>query len=514
MGLSARHVGELVAELEPLVRGAEVRGAQALPPRDLLLAIRPRDPALGELLRVRFSADPAAARLHLVIAPVERHEGPANPFFARVDEALAGSTWHALEQVQTDRVVRAAFRRDGQPCAGLIAELTGRHANLILLDAAGRVRACLVPPAPGSAAAGRLAPGTGYAVPPGRRAAGADPGPSLDEAFPAAPVSGRASALAPRSASVELALGASTAQRFEEEQRTELVRRLERRLASARALAAGLEERRAACDEAERVRMDGELLLAHLGSIARGAAEVELPDAFTPDSPPRRVALDPGLTPRRNAEKLFARYKKLVRTLERLPGELALAAQEIERAEQWLARAHTEPPAELEAEAIAAGVLAPQPPAKRRPEAPAVRLPYLRFVALKGSEIRVGRSARDNDRLTFREARGNDLWLHTADSPGSHVVLRLEKGAEPDAEETLDAAHLAAHFSPLRGAPRVDVHVARQKEVHKPRKAPAGLVTLSGGKVLRLRVEPERLARVLATRRGTPGREQGRDDGS
>ncbi|NOT32359.1 MAG: hypothetical protein HOP15_18085, partial [Planctomycetes bacterium] len=92
------------------------------------------------------------------------------------------------------------------------------------------------------------------------------------------------------------------------------------------------------------------------------------------------------------------------------------------------------------------------------------------------------------------------LWLHTANAPGSHVVLRLEKGAEPDGEELLDAAHLAAHFSPLRGEPRVDVHVARQKEVHKPRKAPAGLVTLSGGKLIRLRLEPERLARLLETR--------------
>jgi hypothetical protein len=57
----------------------------------------------------------------------------------------------------------------------------------------------------------------------------------------------------------------------------------------------------------------------------------------------------------------------------------------------------------------------------------------------------------------------------------------------------------------------VDVHVARQKEVHKPRKAPAGLVTLSGGKVLRLRVEPARLARLLASRRGTGA---GADDAS
>src|SRR5262245_39192973 len=394
MGLSARHVGELVAELVPLVRGSVVRGVQPLPPRDLLLAIRPRDPALGELLRLRFSADPEAARLHLVIAPVKRHEGPADPFFARVEEALAESEWHALEQVQADRVVRASFRRDGKPSAALVAELTGRHANLVLLDGGGRVQACLVPAAPGTGAAARLARDAVYALPPGRRAAGAEPGAPLAEVFPEA-TSGRASALAPLSARVERALGTSAEERYQEELRGELVRRLERRLASARALVAGLGERRAACDEAERIRMDGELVLAHLGSIARGAAEVEVPDSFAPDSPPRRIALDPGLSPRRNAEKLFARYKKLVRTLEHLPGELALAAQEVERAEEWLARAASEPPAELEAAAIDAGVLAPKPAPKRRPGTTAPRLSYLRFVGLKGSEIRVGRSARD-----------------------------------------------------------------------------------------------------------------------
>src|SRR5512145_2201554 len=99
MGLSARHVGELVRELEPLVLGAEVRSVQPLPPRDLLLALRPRASELGELLRVRLSADPEGARVHLQIAPVKRHEGPSDPFFARAEGALAESEWHALEQV-------------------------------------------------------------------------------------------------------------------------------------------------------------------------------------------------------------------------------------------------------------------------------------------------------------------------------------------------------------------------------------------------------------------------------
>lgn len=508
MGLSARHVGELVAELAPLLRGAEVLGVQPQPPRDLLLALRPAEPdhapGSGAPLRLRLSVDPEAPRLHLQIGPVRRHEGSADPFFARLEAALAGTRLHGLEAVQGDRVVRLAFRRDGQPAAQLVAELTGRHGNLVRLDASGRVVECLVPPAEASAAAARLAAGAAYSVPPGRTSA--PPGPDLVEVFPEAPSSGPASRLAPLSARVEQALGSTTEQRLEDERRRELLRRLERRLAGARAQVAGLEARQRSCEEAERLRQDGELLLAHLASVPRGVDSVELPDAFAPDSPPRRIALDPGLNARRNAEKLFARYKKLVRTREHLPVELEHATEACRIAEAWIARAHLEDPVALETEALEAGLLTPPKEPRQKARKPEPRLPYLRFRGLKGGEIRVGRNARDNDRLTFREARGNDLWLHTADTPGSHVVLRLERGAEPDPEELLDAAHLAVHFSPLRDAPRADVHVARQKEVHKPRKAPAGLVTLSGGRVIRLRVEPARLARLLDSRAGpAPG---------
>jgi predicted ribosome quality control (RQC) complex YloA/Tae2 family protein len=507
VGLSAGHVGELVRELTPLVERAEVREVLALPPRDLVLVLAPEDAARAPVLRLRLSADPEHARLHLQIAPVKRHEGPSDPFFARVRDALAGCTLHALAQTRADRVVRLAFRRDGQPAAELVGELTGRHANLVLLDGAGRVLARLVEPPARSAE--RLAPRAAYAPPPPpQRPGDARPAePALAERFPPATDAGPSARLAPLSARVEAALGTLSDARFAEEARRELERRLERRRVSARGLVQGLEQRAAAAAAAERVRMDADLLLAHLASVPRGAREVEVPDSFTDGSPPRRIALDPGIAPRRNAEKLFARYKKLVRTLARLPEELRIARENAAALEALLARLPAADPGALEAEAVAAGLLQPAQEAPRagKPVRPEPRLPYLRFRGLRGSEIRVGRNARDNDQLTFRAARGNDLWLHTADSPGSHVVLPLAKGAEPDPEELLDAAHLAVHFSPRRGAPRADVHVARRKEVHKPRKAPAGLVTLSGGKTMRLRVEPARLERLLSARHGASG---------
>ena len=90
------------------------------------------------------------------------------------------------------------------------------------------------------------------------------------------------------------------------------------------------------------------------------------------------------------------------------------------------------------------------------------------------------------------------MWLHTADSPGSHVVLCLAGAPEPNPEDLLDAATLALHYSPQRGARKADIHIARGKEVHKPRGAKPGLVTLSGGRTLHLAFEAERLRAITS----------------
>jgi predicted ribosome quality control (RQC) complex YloA/Tae2 family protein len=113
--------------------------------------------------------------------------------------------------------------------------------------------------------------------------------------------------------------------------------------------------------------------------------------------------------------------------------------------------------------------------------------------------VRVGRGARDNDALV-KDARGNDLWLHARGAVGAHVVIpsSADKGGF-DGELVLDAAHLAAHFSSLRGAPRVDVQHTRVKNVRKPGPgAPAGLVLVSQETVLHVRVDEPRLAALLA----------------
>jgi predicted ribosome quality control (RQC) complex YloA/Tae2 family protein len=113
--------------------------------------------------------------------------------------------------------------------------------------------------------------------------------------------------------------------------------------------------------------------------------------------------------------------------------------------------------------------------------------------------IWVGRNARDNDTLTFRFARGNDLWLHARGQTGSHVVVPGTGEAGPDGETLLDAAELAAHFSAARGEAFVEVASTRCKYVRKAKGAAPGAVTFSQERTIGLRHEPERLTRLLAS---------------
>jgi predicted ribosome quality control (RQC) complex YloA/Tae2 family protein len=487
-----------VRELAPLLERARVRDVHALPPSDLLLVLEPERGA--RILRLCLSADPLAPRLHLQHQRIELHAGPLGPFFRRLVEELPGAELRALEQLRGDRIVRLEFR-EGKLAAprALLLELVGRHANFAWLDGSDVVLEVLAP-------AVRLAPGKPWVPPPGSapKAAAA----ALADFLPAPEADPQSCAgLAPLSWRVECALGAQARTGRDEAQRRTLVERVARKLDRARGLLAGLEKRRAAAAEAGRAREEGELLKANLAQLARGMKEIEVEDFLAEGAPRRRIALDPKLSGQENLQLAFERARKLERGAAAVESEIALAAERVAALEALATEARSSAdPAALDEAAVERGLLDPRQQAdpRKRPAAPAARLPYRSFAGASGSEIRVGRSAADNDELSFRQSRGNDVWLHTADAPGSHVVLRLESRGEPDPEELLDAAHLALHFSPLRGARRGRIHVARCKEVHKPRGAKPGLVQLSGGRTIDLRVQPERLERLLGTRRGPP----------
>jgi predicted ribosome quality control (RQC) complex YloA/Tae2 family protein len=124
-------------------------------------------------------------------------------------------------------------------------------------------------------------------------------------------------------------------------------------------------------------------------------------------------------------------------------------------------------------------------------------LAHRTFEAQSG-RILVGRGAAHNDALTFRVAKPHHLWMHARGVAGAHVIVPLPRDRSCPPDLLIDAAHLAAHFSDARGEAVVEIAHAPRKWVRKPRGAPPGLVVVDREKVLVLRVEPDRLARLLA----------------
>ena len=111
-----------------------------------------------------------------------------------------------------------------------------------------------------------------------------------------------------------------------------------------------------------------------------------------------------------------------------------------------------------------------------------------RYLSSDGYEVIIGRTARDNDKLTFREARPNDLWLHAGDYPGSHVIVRNSSRKEIPHRTIVEAAQLAAKFSQASKDAKVNIHYTQRKFLSKPKGAAPGLVRLS--KFRSITVEP------------------------
>ena len=123
--------------------------------------------------------------------------------------------------------------------------------------------------------------------------------------------------------------------------------------------------------------------------------------------------------------------------------------------------------------------------------------PFLEFISRSGKKILVGRNAGENEELSTKIARGNDMWFHVESGSGSHVILRYEKRGSFDTEDIMDAAVLALYFSKLRKEEKGDVVYTYCKYVKKPKNSKAGAVTYHNNKTRFISLDREVLNRLL-----------------
>jgi predicted ribosome quality control (RQC) complex YloA/Tae2 family protein len=246
----------------------------------------------------------------------------------------------------------------------------------------------------------------------------------------------------------------------------------------------------------ERDRRFGELLLANLHQAERRSGGFLVTDYFDPEQRRIEIPAEPRLTALQAANSYFEHYRKSKRKSEALIHQRADLDQELARLDEAtkLLDAALIPD---DLGALAEEILGHPLDQSNQAPAPAKldKIPGVyRFQSSEQHEIWVGRSAEANQRLTFKLARPHDIWLHTADYPGSHVVLRKAKGEPIPFRSLIEAAELAAFFSQARQAAKVVVNYTERKYVYKIPGAAPGLVRLADFKSMT--VEP----RVQATR--------------
>lgn len=479
LALTAEEIAAVVADLEPRLVGAQIQRVWQSGPETLVVA------AYGPagLVHPLLCCTPAVARLGETLGKPPGSEGPL-ALAQWLRSVALGQSITALSALPGERIVRLSF-----PGGTIVAELFGRGANLYGLDADGliRVAARTVEGHRGLWAGGPWTP----------------PAPR-----PGAPTGDtRAAVRFGDARAVELAAVAIEAAAADEAALAERARWFRLAHRKLDRLEAALARDAAGLEDFERHRLHAELLSAQMAGLRlpRGATHAVVVNWYEADAPALEIPLDPTLDARRNVERLFVRYRKGRDGLETVRARAA----ETQRRRAALVALETDA-AGCSEEVLAAGLrrlgLAPPGPspgggaAKAGPRrGPPERLPYRPFTSKAGERILVGRGGADNHALTFRVARGNDLWLHVRDAPGAHVVVPLPgRGRTPHPETLLDAAALALHHSDLRGEAIGDVTLTERKHVRAVPGGPPGRVTVAAARTLTVTDPATRIERLYA----------------
>ena len=226
-------------------------------------------------------------------------------------------------------------------------------------------------------------------------------------------------------------------------------------------------------------RLYGELITANIYQIPRGAKEVTLTNYYTGE--PLRVPLDVALSPSANAAKYFKKVGKLKNgalIAAQKEKEYAAELAYLEELEYNAAAAQTiEDLQEVRGELIKYGYLSAEPREKIKRSDPLAS--PLKFKTSDGFTVLAGRNSRQNDALTLRIAGGDDIWLHSKNLPGSHVIL-FTGGNPPTDTALLEAAAIAATLCRGKNAGKVDIDYCPRSHVWKANGARPGMVLYEG----------------------------------
>jgi len=498
--------------------------------------------------KLLLSAHSVFGRVQLTETTFENPAVP-NTFIMVMRKYLQGAVIEAIQQVENDRILEISVSNKNEigdsVAVTLVIEIMGKHSNIILLDkASGKIIEAIKHVGFSQNSYRTILPGSTYVAPPqtgslnpftvgdeklfeilhtedleskrlqqifqglgrdtatelsGRltadklktfRAFFASPTqPSLTEkSFSALLFSDSKTQMSTLSELLDTFYKDKAERDRVNQQASELIRRVENELEKNRKKLGKQEEELLATENAEEFRQKGELLTTFLHLVPNDQNQVELDNYYTGEK--IIISLDKALTPNQNAQRYFKRYQKLkeaVKHLTSLIEETRATILYLESVETALAQASLTEIAEIREELIQTGFIR-----RRQREKIQKRQKPEKYLATDGQTIiLVGRNNLQNDELTFKIAKKDELWFHAKDIPGSHVVIT--GNLQPSDEVKTDAAELAAYFSKARLSNLVQVDMIETRKLNKPTGGKPGFVTYTGQKTLRVTPDEEKI---------------------
>ncbi len=235
--------------------------------------------------------------------------------------------------------------------------------------------------------------------------------------------------------------------------------------------------------ERDKLKLMGDLISANLYRVEKGMSSVAVENFYEDGCPEIKIKLDPMLTPSKNMQKYYSEYRKADTAEKILTEQIAKGEEElayIDSVFDALTRTQSEDEVnELRQELseqgyIRSSKLKGKPPKSRPP---------LEFTSPDGFTVLVGRNNKQNDQLTTKTADKTDIWLHTKDITGSHVIIRAEGKEVPDST-VMWAARVAAFHSRAKSSSQVPVDYVPVRFVKKPSGAKPGMVIFTNNRTL------------------------------
>lgn len=228
-------------------------------------------------------------------------------------------------------------------------------------------------------------------------------------------------------------------------------------------------------EKANQFQLYGELLTANLYAVNKGDKQVEVINYYDEKSGTIIIPLDIQKTPSENAQKYFTKYQKAKNSVEVVHNQIDIAQNEIDYFERLIQQMESASPRDIEEirEELMEGGYLKQRQSRNLKQKKAHKPTLEHYVSSDGTEIIVGKNNKQNEYLTNKFAARDDVWLHTKDIPGSHVVIRSKN---PSEETILEAANIAAYFSKAKNSSAVPVDFTAIRFVKKPSGSKPGFV--------------------------------------